>query len=222
MNTKYRFAPPIRHASILLALISGFTLLSANAANAGTHEVYVTDDRTVYHHETNLLTEARLRAALAAKDSRPAEADPEGNWGAAVEGFQLSIRLDKATYTNGEPIAARVILRNVSGGDLKYRITYGLERDFVYSVKRGEEELLSREQAAATNFLGKLRMVKAGSSGIYTSPAWTQRACSNILSDSFELNARGDYTVIARREIPTQDAKALREVVSGTAHFRIE
>ena len=45
---------------------------------------------------------------------RPAEDDPEGHWGAPSEGYQLSIRLEKETFTNGEPITASVLLRNVS------------------------------------------------------------------------------------------------------------
>jgi hypothetical protein len=47
-------------------------------------------------------------------ESVPAEQDAEGNWSPVVARFQVSVRMRKATYATGEPIVARVIVRNVS------------------------------------------------------------------------------------------------------------
>jgi hypothetical protein len=46
--------------------------------------------------------------------SLPAEKCPEGNWGAPQAGFQLSLQINKSTFTNGESIVAQLLLRNVT------------------------------------------------------------------------------------------------------------
>lgn len=46
----------------------------------------------------------------------PAEQDPEGNWGQAVSGLQISSRLSKPSFTLGEPVLLHLLFRNISGG----------------------------------------------------------------------------------------------------------
>ncbi|MGZ4961887.1 MAG: hypothetical protein ACXWBP_09280 [Limisphaerales bacterium] len=54
-------------------------------------------------------------------ECKPASIDRNGNWGAPLHGFQLSIRLPKLTFTNGEPVTAKVIFRNVSDKVVSFR-----------------------------------------------------------------------------------------------------
>jgi hypothetical protein len=67
-----------------------------------------------YNHSGERLVEiSTLETARRSKESRPASEDPEGHWGQATNGFQLSLRFEKEVYTNGEPVAATMLVRNV-------------------------------------------------------------------------------------------------------------
>lgn len=56
-----------------------------------------------------------LKWARLPNDSLPAQQFPEGNWGKIEAENQLSLRFTKTTFTNGKPIEAILLLRNVSG-----------------------------------------------------------------------------------------------------------
>lgn len=53
-------------------------------------------------------------------ESRPAAQFPEGNWGKPSNGFQLSLRFENKVYTNGEPMMATTLMRNVTNTQLTY------------------------------------------------------------------------------------------------------
>jgi|GEM_PF-4543038 len=59
----------------------------------------------------------------------PAKLFPAGNWGEAKNGIQLSLRFDKTGYTNGEPITATILVRNVSSKRMPYNKFYVSGRD---------------------------------------------------------------------------------------------
>lgn len=82
-----------------------------------TNELYVTENQYVHviymdngesHHDDLMI------AARKTRESYPAKDFPEGNWGSVEHGFQLSLRFAKPYYTNGEPISATLLLRNVT------------------------------------------------------------------------------------------------------------
>jgi hypothetical protein len=74
-----------------------------------------------YTRSGERLVEIRtIEAARGSKESRPASEDPEGHWGQATNGFQLSLRFEKEVYTNGEPVLATMLVRNVSNVQLQY------------------------------------------------------------------------------------------------------
>ena len=62
----------------------------------------------------------RIEEAQRSKECRPASEDPEGHWGHATNGFQLSLRFEKEGYTNGEAVVATVLVRNVSNVRQQY------------------------------------------------------------------------------------------------------
>jgi hypothetical protein len=59
--------------------------------------------------------------ALMCSIARSAETNGflEDNWGQANNGFQLSLCLEKHTFTNGEPVVAILLLRNVTNTNLR-------------------------------------------------------------------------------------------------------
>jgi len=59
----------------------------------------------------------------------PADQFAEGNWGAATNGVQLSLQFNKATYTNGEPIIATLLVRNVTNKMTSFVCSYVSNRD---------------------------------------------------------------------------------------------
>jgi hypothetical protein len=93
---------------ILLASCFG---LYANETN----NLFITDDGFLSIHRTQLFEEAKKT-----KESLPANEFPEGNWGLAQDGFQLSLRFEKPEFTNSEPITAILLLRNVTNHVVTY------------------------------------------------------------------------------------------------------
>jgi hypothetical protein len=92
------------------------------ATNSFPTNLFLTDNgRLFWYKKGERLVETRvIEEAQKSQESRPAERDPEGHWGAATNGFQLSLRFEKADYTNGEPVTGIILLRNVSDKPLKY------------------------------------------------------------------------------------------------------
>lgn len=86
--------------------------------------LYLTDnERTGFHSggpgRIEIGTGAFLEAAQSS-ESWPAEQDPEGHWGTAVKGYQVSLRFAQTVFTNGQEINATVLLRNVSDKTLGF------------------------------------------------------------------------------------------------------
>lgn len=97
-----------------ISTIVGLFLACQFYAYAGeTNVVYVNDNgRAGFDHAKN------IQMAKTARESLPAKDFPEGNWGDVQDGFQLSMRFEKQIFTNGEPIVATVLLRNVTNSDV--------------------------------------------------------------------------------------------------------
>jgi hypothetical protein len=92
-------------------------LIWAIAPAAETNLFYVTDDGFLVHQTKDgqiSMNPQRVEVAKKARESLPASEYPEGNWGTPQNGFQLSMRLNQHTFTNGEPIVATILLRNVT------------------------------------------------------------------------------------------------------------
>jgi hypothetical protein len=197
-------------------------LLALLAASAQTNRFYVTDE-SMPHHEpkTVVFSPQQIEKAKRAKESRPADEDPEGHWGAPSQGYQLSIRLEKGTFTNGEPVIASVLLRNVSDRPLMYWVsTLGRETEVV--VAKGQERLSGKDEVKpGATFAERLAHLDVGSSWDCTSPVGSQRRLVLELDKLFDLTTNGQYTAQARRRVPTLDKKSEVWVVSGKTTFRI-
>jgi hypothetical protein len=111
-------------AGLLFAMVAS---VSAQTTNFIPTNTFVTDDGKVfwYRHGRQLVDIRKIEQAKKSQESRPAEQDPQGNWGEQADGFQLSLRFEKQTFTNGEDIAAIMLMRNVTTNSQTYfRPTY--------------------------------------------------------------------------------------------------
>ncbi len=61
-----------------------------------------------------------IETATNSPESRPADQDPEGHWGQATNGFQISLRFEKGLFTNGESIVAITLMRNITSQPQNY------------------------------------------------------------------------------------------------------
>ncbi|HYG36421.1 MAG TPA: hypothetical protein VEC99_16625 [Clostridia bacterium] len=178
------------------------------------------------------ITPELLKKAESSPGSRPAENDPAGHWGAPWEGVQLSIRLPKEAYTNGEPILACVTLRNTSFKVRAFRTVSSLkERDTKLTVMRGQERMLGEDDPKPwETFQERLRHLKAGSMHDVSLLPGTQYQFVYDLREIFDLKLAGTYSVQAQREVvsyndapdrPGYVTGSFTNIQSGTATFRI-
>lgn len=61
-----------------------------------------------------IATAEQMKRETNSVESRPAELDPDGNWGTVVDGVQISVRLSTNVFTLGQPINATVLVRNTT------------------------------------------------------------------------------------------------------------
>lgn len=112
--------------SLFLALSSNVAPLSRaqqpTLTNVFPTNLFLTDENRLFSYKNGerVVDTRRVQQAEKCSESRPAEQDPEGHWGKVVDGFQLSLRFEKQEFTNGEPVWATILLRNVSDRQLTY------------------------------------------------------------------------------------------------------
>lgn len=164
-----------------------------------TNKLYITvtpDGRDVPIDETNL------------NESLPAVEFPKGNWGAVEGNIQLSLRFDKESYTNGEPIVATVILRNVADHKVRYSAIrdYSMDGPARFIVTTGDQQRISSLDSDGTVSSGNI-------------PASRQRKFLVRFDKEYRLT-NGTYTVqsfVAPEDIPGQiKSGAVKIKVVGT------
>ena len=178
------------------------------------------------------ITPEEIDTARFAPDCRPADNDSDGHWGTRWEGVQLSIRLPKRVFTNGEPIVAYVTLRNV-GDTVRYFwvSTPQPERDTKIFLLKGQEPLPpANGPKPGQSFQQRLKYVWNGSSHQEPLIPGTQRQFLRSLSDMFELEASGSYSAHAEREVvalkpvagrPGYLRGSITNLLSGTVTFQV-
>ena len=165
-----------------------------------------------------------MKAALSALDCRPAEGDPAGHWGTPWEGLQLSIRVEKEAFTNGEPVVACTTLRNISDRVRFFDVgPYPEEKDTRIVLLRGQERILGEDDPKPRgSFRERLMPIRVGSSPgpVPISPG-TQRQFFRDLSKMFDLSVGGCYSAHAERSVINRDSMRWTNLLSGTVTFRI-
>ena len=168
----------------------------AQATNVIPDNVYPTDDGLLFAYKRTgerLVRVTRLEQAAGSSECRPADQDPRGHWGTATNGFQLSLRLDQTKYTNGEPVAAVWLVRNVSNAQAPYG---GIQ---IQAMKDGK--LLERRK-------GRVFILGPPPGGSIF--PHTQHKDQKRLDKIYDLRASGDYVfraVCAQPQFESQEVK---------------
>jgi hypothetical protein len=130
---------------IVLVLFSGQILFGAdsdkwqslrdcNMLSKG-EDVYTNAALTNYNQQDLIQTRigyVDLNLVDRTRDQReclPVKDFPEGNWGQATNDVQVSLRFDKQSYTNQEPITTIVMVRNFGSKDFEFYDSECISRD---------------------------------------------------------------------------------------------
>jgi hypothetical protein len=158
---------------------------------------------------------SQFETALTAKESRPADRDPEGNWGEANNGAQLSVRFDRTVFHLGEPVLANVFLRNITNRPLSRGIPRGTGFDsalcrFIVTGP-GDKPTTRVEQPSFRGFSGSVR-----NATLYPKAQWKSPVC---LNDIFKMDEPGTYLVtgLAGAEDPTVEIRSRRVLIQIVA-----
>jgi hypothetical protein len=179
------------------------------------------------------ITPEQIEAARSAPECRPADNDSDGHWGMPWEGIQLSIRLQKKVFTNGEPIMASITLRNVSDRVRYFWISKPRpEIDTKMVLLRGQERLSIRNDAQpGLSFQQRLKTVWVGKFYQEQLMPGTQRQFLRNLSEMFDLTVLGSYSahaeqweVVALERLPERPGYlkgVSTNLMSGTVVFQV-
>lgn len=180
------------------------------SASTGTQSAY-----TQFREDPgfNLHTpEETVERAQRAHELLPAELDIGGNWGSAVEGLQMSVRMEKQSFARGEPVMAIVLLRNTTDERKTWHGVFGSERDFQYAVMDDRGFPIPRRDADRPY---------SGSSKSDSLEPRTQRRYRVDLGAMFDLKAAGGFSVSLNRSVWQAGVAEMRSMTSGAAFFQI-
>lgn len=154
----------------------------------------------------------KLKQARESDECKPESQDPKGHWGKAVEGFRLSLRFAKTSYTNGEPIEAIVLVRNISQRTLAY-LFYEPEWNLHFLVSNSQNHQLQDVHPVEPWGLGSKELI--------VFPG-TQRRFVVRIDGHFKFDSPGDYSVKVQAKVPRLDGDGGAEAISAAAILKIE
>ena len=125
----------IFHYNVAVALLMGSIVGgSAQLTNCIPPGIFLTDADSYIVVESpghwripDAILASKIRQAGTLPESRPADQDPEDNWGIVTNGLQLALQLKSTAYTNGEPVRATMFMRNVTNEPIVYWRPTGVE-----------------------------------------------------------------------------------------------
>ena len=165
-----------------------------------------------------------LCALVGVAQSPPQPNAPPEHWGSPTEGFQLSIRLERASFTNGEPVLACVTLRNISDRVLSFFVGPSpQEKDTKLVLMKGDKRILGVDDPkAGDTFQERLNYIRRGSSpGALPIQPGSEQKFYRDLSKVFDLGAGGAYTARAERRVAVRGIDRTTNVISGAVNFEI-
>lgn len=172
--------------NLYLGALCSLTLCVTQAILAQTtnfipSNVFPTDNGFLFSYKQSgekVVSINKIREAEHLPECHPAEDDPDGHWGLATNGFQLSLRFKKMTFTNGEPLVAIMFIRNITNNSLSYfRPSYVIARKDGNILKRKDETGLMEITALP----------------ITTIFPQTQNKYLENLDKSYDLSENGNY-----------------------------
>jgi hypothetical protein len=201
--------PIIRQCKIWLAGAWLFLALNqigiAQITNSIPKNIYLTDQGLVFWYGpggTLVVKTEAIDKARKLPESRPAEQDVEDHWGQATNGFQLALRFQKTTFTNGEPIKATMFMRNVTDKpQTYYRPTY------IIATK--DDRVLENKNAGKQIIIDMLPETKL-------IPQTQCEDCETV-NDSYDLSTPGTYIfqAVCRNPIISSEPVAIL-ITNGT------
>jgi len=159
----------------------------SSAVWGATNPIFLNSDNSYYSGGGS--DPQKIEAAKKTRESLPAKDFPEGNWGDLVDGVQVSLRFDKLSYTNGEPINAIVLVRNTAGHDFSFeysnKVGLGVINYLAYA-KSGQPIASKPKYDGLITLSGTSVLINSG----------FQRKFVEHLNDTFALT-NGNYMVQA-------------------------
>jgi len=186
-------------------IILTILLFSVLPCKAETNQVFITNEKISFFHSTALLPSSRTNEATKKLESLPAKDFPQGNWGIESNGFQLSCRFEKTSFTNGEPIIAIILVRNVSTNYLSYPLPSLEPASFIVITEQGK------------TIPEMPRRVSVTGAGIFSG---TQDKYYERLDSRYSLT-NGTYLVNAYLRLMNSEGKWVR-IESGKAKITIK
>jgi len=159
-----------------------------------------------------------LGVSLAFALTAEAEEKPaESAWGPSVEGFRLSLRSSQAQYAPGDKIEVQLVLQNV---DSKKRVVARSRplrvHEFQIIGPDGKLVLLTTQGMAI------LRATRYSSFSLMDLEPKEEHSASLELSDIYDLTNRGEYRVLASRQVWTRDDdKKFATLASNTLVIKV-
>ena len=141
-----------------------------------------------------------------------ADEDPDGNWGLVTDGFQLSIRFSKSTYTNGEPIEALVIFRNVSDRSREFVSSSAVDRNLTFVIIDESGAVLQKRAAEFDRFQDM------HSDAL---PIGGQTKSRHRVDAGFDFSNKGTYNVSVTRTVYSREGKSPIPVSSASAQIHV-
>jgi len=177
---------------IILAVVflSEFHLF-AQTTNVIPTNLFITDDGLVFWYKSTgerVIHIFTIKHARDSRESQPADKDPEDNWGSATNGFQLSLRFEKNIFTNGEPMIATMLMRNISSQPQQY-----FRPTRIIAMKDGQ-------QLSPKNDTDLIKITMSPEMTIYPQ---TQHKYQVDLSQEYDLSTNGEYFFRAVCRNPT-------------------
>jgi hypothetical protein len=126
----------------------------------------------------------------------PATDDPKGHWGQITNGLQMSIRFYQGDYTNGQPVSAVIIWRNVGTVPRLFDRAWGIEKySFDVAIRHDGDDLKALTPRIDPNYKPEI----GGGPGPISVQPNTQIRVEQRLDTIFDLAKPGDYEITAER-----------------------
>jgi hypothetical protein len=138
-------------------------------------------------------------------------------WGTPSEGFQLSARLDQEKLKLGEPVLLKLSLKNITRKDLNV-VETSADQDYEIEVvdEHGTHAPLTEKGRRLTQYPRIYTKVVS----VKVAAGQEQQVYIN-LNEIHDLNAKGIYSITAKRKVPKLDRSGSVDVVSNTVKLII-
>jgi hypothetical protein len=177
---------------------------AAQTTNSIPSDLYLTDNGFLFWQTHSGETVVNVKAIQDAKgnpESRPAEEYPQGNWGDPTNGFQLSLRFQKEIFTNGEPLLATTLMRNVTNTALTYYFP---------------AQIIARKDGRALQRKGGLGVIQISMLPEKTVFPQTQIKYQEKLNDQYDLSKTGTYFFQAVCHHPEVSSKSIAVLITNS------